>query len=68
MKIELKKCKKDSDFNNNEMFDLAEIRGHKKKVNFVVLPGLFCNGVFLQSGKIHVFTYTPKTFYIDIKK
>ena len=42
------------------MFDLAEVRGAKKKVKFCVLPGLFYNGEFFQNGKIHVLAYSIK--------
>ena len=45
------------DFNNNEVYDLAQVRGNKKKANFEVLPGLFYNQLFFQSGKIHAFCY-----------
>ena len=37
--IEFKHLKNnDIDFNSNGMYNLAEIRGNKKKVNFEVLP------------------------------
>ena len=59
----LKNGDSDIDFNSEEMFDLAQIRGNKKKVNFEVLPGLYHNGEFFQKGKIYVFAYIPgKTF------
>lgn len=58
----------DVDFNSEEMIDLAQIRGNKKKVNFEVLPGLYHNGQFFQKGKIHVFAYIPgKTFKLEKK-
>lgn len=58
----------DIDFNSEEMIDLAQIRGNKKKVNFEVLPGLYHNGQFFQKGKIHVFAYIPgKTFKLEKK-
>ena len=39
-----------------------------EKVNFVFLPSLFSNGIFLQNGKSWVFTYTKKTFsFKDLK-
>jgi len=67
--IELKYLKKNNtDFNNNEMYDLAQVRGSKKKVNFDVLPGLFYNNLFLQSGKIHVFCYNPGKTYMHKSK
>ena len=67
--IEFKHLKNnDIDFNSNEMYDLAEVRGNKKKVNFEVLPGLFYNGMFFQNGKIHVFCYTPEKTYKHIVK
>ena len=55
-----KKCPKECNFDNKEMFDLAEVRGTKKKVKFCVLPGLFYNGEFFQNGKIHVLAYSIK--------
>ena len=59
----------DIDFNSEEMIDLAQIRGNKKKVNFEVLPGLYHNGQFFQKGKIHVFAYIPgKTFKLEKNK
>ena len=58
--IKFKKCKKECDFDNKEMFDLAEVRGAKKKVKYCVLPGLFYNGEFFQNGKIHVLAYSIK--------
>lgn len=62
--IEFKYLKNyDIDFNNNEMYDLAQVRGNKKKVNFDVLPGLFYNKIFFQNGKIHVFCYIPNKTY-----
>lgn len=68
--IEFKSLKNNNiDFNNNEMYDLAQIRGNKKKVNFEVLPGLFYNKVFFQKGKIHVFCYIPgKTYMHKVNK
>ena len=59
-KIKLRKCPKEYNFDNKEMFDLAEVRGAKKKVKFCVLPGLFYNGEFFQNGKIHVLAYSIK--------
>ena len=59
--IEYKKCKEECNFDNKEMFDLAEVRGAKKKVKFCVLPGLFYNGEFFQNGKIHVLAYSIKS-------
>lgn len=58
--IEYRKCDKECNFDNKEMFDLAEVRGAKKKVKFCVLPGLFYNGEFFQNGKIHVLAYSIK--------
>ena len=55
-----KKCPKECNFDNKEMFDLAEVGGAKKKVKFCVLPGLFYNGKFFQNGKIHVLAYSIK--------
>ena len=70
-KIEFKRLGDDGldvDFNSEEMIDLAQIRGNKKKVNFEVLPGLYHNGQFFQKGKIHVFAYIPgKTFKLEKK-
>lgn len=70
-KIEFKRLGDDGldvDFNSEEMIDLAQIRGNKKKVNFEVLPGLHHNGQFFQKGKIHVFAYIPgKTFKLEKK-
>lgn len=58
--IEYRKCDEKCDFDNKEMFDLAEIRSSKKKVKFCVLPGLFYNGEFFQNGKMHVLAYPTK--------
>ena len=58
--IEYRKCDKECNFDNKEMFDLAEVGGAKKKVKFCVLPGLFYNGKFFQNGKIHVLAYSIK--------
>ncbi len=69
-KIEFKKCKNFSEFDSKEMYDLAEIRDNKKnkkKVNFCVLPGLFTNELYFNSGKMHVFTYLPNTYHMNIK-
>lgn len=62
-KIEFKYTEENVEFNKNEMEDINEIRGNKKNVNFTVLPGLFCNGAYLDIGKIQVFTYTQNTFH-----
>ena len=59
-KIEYKECEKECAFDNKEMFDLAEVRGAKKKVKYCVLPGLFYNGEFFQNGKMHVLAYPTK--------
>ena len=64
----LKKSEIDGDFNKEEMFDLAQIRGTKKKVNFEVLPGLYYNKQYFEKGKKHVFAYIPeKTYKHNIK-
>ena len=58
---------KKEDFNSREMIDFIN-RGKNRKVNFVFLPSLFSNGIFLQNGKSWVFTYTKKTFcFKDLK-
>ena len=58
---------KKEDFNSSEMIDFIN-RGKNRKVNFVFLPSLFSNGIFLQNGKSWVFTYTKKTFsFKDLK-
>ena len=53
--IEFKTCKPDINFDKNTMSDLAELRGVNKKAKFCVLPGLFYNGNFIESGKMHVY-------------
>lgn len=58
--IEFINREKECNFDNKEMFDLAEVGGAKKKVKFCVLPGLFYNGKFFQNGKIHVLAYSIK--------
>ena len=58
--IELKTCNNNDNFDKNQMYDLAEIRGINKKVKFLVLPGLFYNGNYLQNGKIHIYAYSIK--------
>ena len=37
-------------------------RGKNRKVNFIILPSLFSNGIYLQNGKFWVFTYLKNTF------
>lgn len=62
-KIEFKYTEENVEFNKNEMEDINEIKGNKKLVNFTVLPGLYCNGAYLDNAKIQVFTYTQDTFH-----
>ena len=39
--------------------------GKDRKVNLIILPSLFSNGVFLENGKSWVFTYGKNTFKFE---
>ena len=55
--------KKEEEFNLDSMIDFIN-RGDRK-VNFVILPSLISNGVYLENGKSWVFTYKKNTFKFD---
>ena len=52
---------KKDDFDPEIMIDFIN-RGKNRKVNFIILPSLFSNGIYLQNGKFWVFTYLKNTF------
>ena len=56
--------KKEDNFDSDKMIDFIN-RGKNRKVNFVILPSLFSNGIYLQNGKSWVFTFTKKTFKFE---
>lgn len=56
--------KKEDNFNSDKMIDFLNT-GKNKKVNFIILPSLFCNGNFLDNGKSWVFTYYKDTFKFE---
>ena len=56
--------KKEENFNPNEMIDFVNT-GKNRKVNFIILPSLFSNGIFLENGKSWVFTYHKDTFKFE---
>ena len=39
--------------------------GKDRKVNLIILPSLFSNGIFLENGKSWVFTYGKNTFKFE---
>ena len=49
------------DFDPEIMIDFIN-HGKNRKVNFIILPSLFSNGIYLQNGKFWVFTYLKNTF------
>ena len=51
-------------FNSSKMIDFIN-RGKNRMVNFVILPSLFSNGLFLENGKSWVFTYLKDTFRFE---
>ncbi len=51
----------DSLFNHEKMIDLFNT-GINRKVDFIILPSLFSNGIFLKNGKSWFFTYKTDTF------
>ena len=54
--------KKEENFNSEKMIDFIN-KGKNRKVNFIILPSLFSNGVFLENGRSYAFTYIKdKTF------
>ena len=55
---------KEENFNSDKMIDFIN-RGKNRKVNFIILPSLISNGIFLQNGKSWVFTFTKNTFKFE---
>ena len=55
---------KEENFNSDEMIDFIN-RGKNRKVNFIILPSLISNGIFLQNGKSWVFTFSKNTFRFE---
>ena len=46
------------DFDSDKMIDFINTRYCNKKVNFVIFPSFFYNGVYFKNGRQFVFTYT----------
>ena len=53
--------KKEDKKKKKKMIDFINT-GSDRKVNFIILPSLFSNGIFLENGKSWVFTYHKNTF------
>ena len=56
--------KREEKFNSSKMIDFIN-RGKNRMVNFVILPSLYSNGLFLENGKSWVFTYLKDTFRFE---
>lgn len=69
--IEINFKKEEDCFNYKKMIDLLN-KGNNRKVNFVFLPSLFSNGIYLENGRQWVFTYInnpkKKTFFFKDKE
>jgi len=55
---------KEDNFNTDKMIDFINT-GKDRKVNLIILPSLFSNGIFLENGKSWVFTYGKNTFKFE---
>ena len=55
---------KEENFNSDKIIDFIN-RAKNRKVNFIILPSLNSNGIFLQNGKSWVFTFTKNTFKFE---
>ena len=55
---------KEDNFNTDKMIDFINT-GKNRKVNLIILPSLFSNGIFLENGKSWVFTYGKNTFKFE---
>ena len=62
--VEISFKNEENNFNSETMIDFIN-RGKNRKVNFVILPALISNGIFLQNGKLWVFTFSKNTFKFD---
>jgi len=48
-------------FNHEKMIDFIN-KGNNRKVDFIILPSLVSNGIYLENGKFWVYTYNKDTF------